>query len=103
MESSVRITLNGERKELPGPLSVAELVRHLGLKAEHVAVELNKGLVTRSRHAETPVAEGDVLEVVTLVGGGAGAAQPFEPLKIGTHVFPEPALCRDGQVHDRSS
>ena len=74
MESFVRITLNGEQKELPGPLSVAELVRHLGLKAEHVAVELNKGLVTRSRHAQTPVAEGDVLEVVTLVGGGSRCA-----------------------------
>jgi thiazole synthase len=85
--SSVRITLNGEEKELPGPLSVAELVRHLGLKAEHVAVELNKGLVTRSKHTRTPVGDGDVLEVVTLVGGGSGAEQPFEPLKIGTHSF----------------
>jgi thiazole synthase len=87
VESSVRIMLNGERKELPGPLSVAQLLRHLGLRAEHVAVELNKGLVTRSRHDETPVAEGDVLEVVTLVGGGAGLTQPSEPLKIGAHSF----------------
>jgi thiazole synthase len=87
VESSVRITLNGEQKEVPGPLSVAELVRHLGLKAENVAVELNKDLVTRSRHSQTAVTEGDVLEVVTLVGGGAGAGPPFAPLKIGKHVF----------------
>jgi thiazole synthase len=87
VERSVRITLNGEQRELPAPLSVAELVRQLGLKAEHVAVELNKGLVTRSRQAETPVADGDVLELVTLVGGGAGATQPIEPLQIGTHSF----------------
>jgi thiazole synthase len=83
----VRITLNGEVKEVPGPLSVAELVGHLGLKAEHVAVELNKGLVTRSLQAQIRISEGDVLEVVTLVGGGAGAGPPFEPLKIGKHVF----------------
>ena len=87
METLLRITLNGEQKEVPGPLSVAELVRYLGLQVEHVAVERNKDLVVRSRHAETPVSEGDVLEVVTLVGGGAAAAQPFEPLKIGTHSF----------------
>jgi thiazole synthase len=87
VESSVRITLNGEQKEVPGPLSVAELVRHLGLKAENVAVELNKDLVTRSRHAQTAVTEGDMLEVVTLVGGGAGAGPPFTPLVIGKHVF----------------
>ncbi len=87
MERLVHITLNGEKKELPGPLSVAELVRHLGLRAEHVAVELNKGLITRSRQADTPLADGDVLEVVTLVGGGAAAPQPFDPLTIGTHSF----------------
>ena len=99
VESLVRITLNGEQKEVPGPLSVAELVRHLGLKAEHVAVELNKGLVTRSRQAETPVAEGDVLEVVTLVGGGAGAPQPSAAAQDRHALFPQPALCRHGQVH----
>jgi thiazole synthase len=87
VESSVRIILNGEQKEVPGPLSVAELVQHLGLKAEHVAVELNRGLVVRSVQARTPIADGDVLEVVTLVGGGAGAEAPFEALKIGTRVF----------------
>jgi thiazole synthase len=85
--SSLRITLNGEQKEVAGPLSVAELIRHLGLKAENVAVELNKGLVTRSQQVQTPIAEGDVLEVVTLVGGGAGGEPPFSPLKIGQHVF----------------
>jgi thiazole synthase len=87
VDRSVWITVNGERKLLPVGLSVAELVRHLGLKAEHVAVELNRELIVRSQHAETLVANGDVLEVVTLVGGGGGGTQPFEPLKIGRHAF----------------
>jgi thiazole synthase len=87
VETSVRITLNGESKELPRPLSVAELVGYLGLRAEHVAVERNKGLVTRTQHAQTRVEDGDVLEVVTLVGGGSGVSPPSEPLKIGSHSF----------------
>jgi thiazole synthase len=86
LNSILRITLNGELRELPGPLSVAELVRHLGLKPEHVAVEVNKGLITRSRQADTMIEAGDVLEVVTLVGGGAPAIFEIEPLRIGTHV-----------------
>jgi thiazole synthase len=86
VESSVQITLNGERHEIPGPLSVAELLTHLGLKPEHVAVEVNRDLVTRSRQAERVIASGDVLEVVTLVGGGGSATIPIEPLLIGTHV-----------------
>ena len=86
VESVVQITLNGERREIPAALSVADLVRNLGLKAEHVAVEVNSDLVTRSRLPETMIADGDVLEVVTLVGGGGLATFPIEPLSIGNHV-----------------
>ena len=82
----MQITVNGERRELPGPVSVTELLYELGLKPEHVAVEVNKDLVTRSKHSETVVGQGDVLEVVRLVGGGAGAATiANETLVIGTH------------------
>ena len=35
-----------------------------------VAVERNRDVVPQSRHAETVLAAGDELEVVTLVGGG---------------------------------
>ena len=70
MESVVQITLNGERREIAAALSVAELLRNLGLKPEHVAVEVNRDLVTRSKLAATVIANGDALEVVTLVGGG---------------------------------
>jgi thiazole synthase len=85
--SIVHVTINGERRDVPGPLTVSELLRHLALKPEYVAVELNKDLVTRSRQAETGIASGDVLEIVTLVGGGSPAVAPeVEPLTIGTHV-----------------
>jgi thiazole synthase len=58
VESTVQITVNGDRRDVPGPLSVAELLKQLGLKPEHVAVEVNQDLVTRSKHAETVVAQG---------------------------------------------
>jgi thiazole synthase len=85
----VIIEINGERREVPGPLTVAELLRHLGVRPEQVAVEVNRDLVTRGRHEQTTLAEGDVLEVVTLVGGGAPVAVDAEPepLTIGSHTF----------------
>ena len=73
MGSIVHVTINGERRELDGPLTVAELLRHLAVKPEYVAVELNRDLVSRSRHAETGIGSGDVLEIVTLVGGASPA------------------------------
>jgi len=66
----VRVTVNGEPREVPDGLRVSELVSELGLRAELVAVERNRELVPRSRHAATVLAQGDELEVVTLVGGG---------------------------------
>ncbi|HMB08325.1 MAG TPA: sulfur carrier protein ThiS [Isosphaeraceae bacterium] len=83
----MKITLNGERREVPEPLTVAGLLRHLGVKPEQVAVEVNRDLVARRRHDQTPIAEGDVLEVVTLVGGGAPVAIEADSLIIGTHTF----------------
>ncbi len=91
------ITLNGERREVPSALTVAGLVRLLGLKPEHVAIERNQCLVTRARHDETAVAEGDVVEIVTLVGGGAPATVEAEPLTIGTHTFQSRLLVGTGK------
>lgn len=50
--------------------TVAELLAELGLAGKPVAVERNGEVVPRRLHAETPAADGDVFELVTLVGGG---------------------------------
>jgi sulfur carrier protein len=66
----MQATVNGERKELPDGLTVAALLLHLGVRAERVAVERNGAVVKKARHAEEALAPGDVLEIVTFVGGG---------------------------------
>ena len=66
----MQITVNGEKQEYPDGITVAQLIEAMDLKPLHVAVEVNKQLVTRSLHAETKLNENDRLEIVTLVGGG---------------------------------
>jgi len=68
--SSIEVRVNGEQRELPAGSSIVELVVLLGLRPEVVAVERNRLLVPRAQHAQTLLAAGDELEVVTLVGGG---------------------------------
>ncbi len=90
--TTIHVTINGEHRELAGPLTVAELLRTLGVRHEFVAVERNRDLVARRQHAETSVVSGDVLEIVTLVGGGAPENPPAdllapESLTIGGHTF----------------
>lgn len=65
-----RIQVNGEWREIERPMNVAELLALLSFEPRRVAVERNKQLVPRARHAETLLAANDVLEIVTLVGGG---------------------------------
>lgn len=93
----VTITLNGERRDFPEPLTVADLLRHLGVKPEHVAVERNRDLIPRARHAEAALAPGDEVEVVTLVGGGAPGPDEFPPLTIGPHRFHSRLLVGTGK------
>jgi sulfur carrier protein len=51
-------------------LTVARLVEQMGYAGKRIAVELNGEIVPKSRHAETPLASGDRLEIVVAVGGG---------------------------------
>jgi sulfur carrier protein len=66
----VRIVVNGETREVANVTTVADLLAELDLNVRHVAVEVNRQLVPRARHAERVLREGDELEIVTLVGGG---------------------------------
>jgi thiamine biosynthesis protein ThiS len=68
--SAISITLNGEPREVPGPLSLAGLLDHLGLDPRAVVVERNRVIVRRPQLDSTAVAEGDVIELVHFVGGG---------------------------------
>ena len=66
----MKIVINGQNHEKPADITVAELIGGLELEATRVAVELNKQLVRRGDFGSTQLADGDVLEIVTLVGGG---------------------------------
>jgi sulfur carrier protein len=73
MSRRMTIQINGqERKfpEAPHPFTLAALVEILGMKADRVAIELNRDIVPRARWAETQLKQGDRLEMVHFVGGG---------------------------------
>jgi len=67
---SVRITVNGEVRETPEGETLASLLAALSVPRQPVAVEVNRELVPRSQHGVRRLAEGDAVEIVTLVGGG---------------------------------
>jgi sulfur carrier protein len=66
----MRLTVNGERREVPDGLTVAALVTSLGFRGR-VAVELNGEVLRQAQHVDVQLRDGDTVEVVTFVGGGA--------------------------------
>ncbi|HEU4699616.1 MAG TPA: sulfur carrier protein ThiS [Gemmatimonadales bacterium] len=67
---SLDIVVNGEPRRVPGPATLDDLLRHLGLDPRGVVVEHNRRVVRRPQLAETPLAAGDSIELVHFVGGG---------------------------------
>ena len=68
--AGVRISVNGEWREVVPETRVADLLRTLGIATPRVAIEYNREILPKSRYGDTALCEGDALEIVTFVGGG---------------------------------
>ncbi len=66
----MQLTVNGQSQQTSPGLTVAQLIDQMGLKGRAVAVERNRQVVPRRDHETTQLNQGDVVEIVTLVGGG---------------------------------
>jgi sulfur carrier protein len=66
----ITLSINGQPRDLDAGANLAALLAALELSSKRVAVEKNGEIVPRSRYGDTPLAEGDRLEIVTAVGGG---------------------------------
>lgn len=67
---TVTARVNGKDREIPRGISLEALIESFDLNPALVVVELNRDIVSKEEYAETPVSEGDVVELVHFVGGG---------------------------------
>lgn len=66
----MQITVNGKPHHPGEGSTIRDLLAALGVNTPLVAVEQNRVIVPKARHAVALLRDGDVIEVVTLVGGG---------------------------------
>lgn len=66
----IRIVVNGQERQVAEGRTLRDLLADLDLAGTPCAVEVNRAVVPKRRHAEHPLREGDQIEIVTLVGGG---------------------------------
>jgi sulfur carrier protein len=78
----MNLYINGEARTFadpatPAAFTLAALIESLAMKSDRVAVELNRDIVPRNRWPETPLKDGDRLEIVHFVGGGMEKTRPL--------------------------
>ena len=73
----VKLVINGEERSFDEPLTLSGLIERMGIKADRVAVELNRTIIRRDDWPATELHDGDHLEVVHFVGGGLGDSSRF--------------------------
>ena len=66
----MQVEINGERRAFEEQMTLRELIEHLKLAPERLAVELNKRVIRRADWPSTQLNEGDRIEIVHFVGGG---------------------------------
>ena len=66
----ITLSVNGSPRNIDTGSNVNRLLEALELAGKRVAVERNGEIVPRSQYGDTPLTDGDQLEIVVAVGGG---------------------------------
>ncbi|MCI5516030.1 MAG: sulfur carrier protein ThiS [Roseburia porci] len=67
------VRINGKDAPDAVSLSVLEYLKQSSYKLQHVVVELNEEILPKEAYGKTILNDGDVLEILSFMGGGSGA------------------------------
>ena len=76
LPQNMHVQINGEERDFEGPLTVETVLQRLGFDPRKIAVERNLEIVPKGTYGGTAVQDGDRLEIVHFIGGGASALEP---------------------------
>lgn len=98
----MRLTINGESSDFEAPLTVNQLLGRIGLDPAKVAVERNLEIVPKSTYQDTPLGEGDKLEIVHFIGGGSVNPAPNhgDSFEVGGETYWSRLLVGTGKYVD---
>lgn len=66
----MKIFINGEIREIASAFNLNELLAHLSMPQERIAVELNKEVVRKKDWKSVTINDDDKIEIIHFVGGG---------------------------------
>jgi sulfur carrier protein len=66
----ITLTVNGEKRQIEGPVGLIAYLETLEINPRYVAIAYNGTVLERQHWSEVVLQDGDVLEIVRMVGGG---------------------------------
>ena len=66
----IKVSVNGEIKELENDLNVSEMIKALDYRVKGFAVAVNTTFVPIAKYSETIIKEGDTIDILAPVQGG---------------------------------
>ena len=101
---NMQIQINGEARTFDGPLTVELVLQRLGFDPRKIAVERNLEIVPKGSYGGTPVTDGDKLEIVHFIGGGANTAESQtaenQTWEVAGHKFDSRRIVGTGKYRD---
>lgn len=65
------IRINGKEVPAAQSLTVQQYLEQNHYNPKHIVVELNEEILPKTDYAKTVIADGDVMEVLSFMGGGS--------------------------------
>ena len=65
-----KIVLNGKETEIAENITLSKLLENLKISPQMVACEINAKIIRRAQYPQTPISEGDKIEILQMIGGG---------------------------------
>jgi thiazole synthase len=96
----MRLTINGEMRDMAAMATVAELLAVLDLDARKIAIELNREIVPRSAYGATGLSDGDKIEIVHFIGGGNAPLGTDDYFEVAGKRFRSRLLVGTGKYRD---
>jgi len=66
----MKIRLNGQDKEFTSQASLKQLIEESCRGNKHVIAEINGAIIKTTQWEQTSISDGDIVELVSFVGGG---------------------------------
>ena len=88
--AGIRIAVNGEERKLPAGTALSDFLAENNVPTRFIAVAVNREVIRRDDHQHVILREGDVVEIVRMVGGGSDGAHGKSSSLSGTVTLSRP-------------